>query len=1011
MTLLTIVSPAPVPPSFTHSFRTYRGMRLPPQLVTALQRARELRRAAARLAPHSEERRQATAHATAVQQAARRLARRYHRTVMAEQQQALERLRAPDPHFMYQRLRHGVGGDAHTSRGDGADIPDEDGHPPAAERFQSFFTSLFRETRPPPPGPSSPSWMAHVPTAPAGTGAHLSAPIAWEEVYMSLFPATRRFTPPTCPGQCVLCAQYRSQWQAWRDGHEDTPAPTWKPSLHTSRAAGPDGLPAELLRWTRPEDGRGLFPFRRAVCVLLARFLSRILHDGVPPASFTVNVTALLLKAARPGFEADFAPADPRNSRPITQSNVLAKLLELVITSRLTHWATSHRLISPQQVGFQQLRGAEWHVFTLRESLRARQRAGQRTYALFIDISKAYDRVSQPALWAVLRHMGVPEPLLRLLRVWGQMRTTSITVNGTPGTPFEMTSGVPQGSVLSPLLFNLYIESLSRYISSLPRYRGVDVLGMTLRHLLYADDIVLLADSESQLRMGLEAVAEWMGAWGLQLGVGSGKSEAMAFGAPLPTSPLEGGGYSIPWTDQYRYLGYLLRSDLTESHIPARLVTAMHAAAASFFYANATVRGLSPALQLQLLKSNVAGAVNYLRSVVYLDEDECASLDAVTTAIARRATGVYNRAPPREVWTRSQLLPFSSICARERVRLFLQLRYTPVPEDIAPRLLRRLMAERRTRASVRPDGNWAHWLGHTLRVESRYGPVRDHPRGYYDIPRVAGVYGRSLAFGRAQHAARRTPGLQLSPRPVMMDVRPAPISTAQHIADLHGHYHATPASLGTAHYSTPLSAQGPGTTGSLLALTTLRPEQLWFTMRMRFGRRALFTAPFLPLVGASGTTVESRMRAANRASACPLCGEGLYCLWHLLFECRYHTVCAARVTIRRTAAETLRRIVCHLLPHPTADPPEHDDRDLKAAIRSHDWDSEEGRRIIYQLFMAAPWQAAMAPRHWRLARAIGALFDQDRQQVARVRPAVNIWLHWANRSSRLLQAASVPRLE
>ena len=92
------------------------------------------------------------------------------------------------------------------------------------------------------------------------------------------------------------------------------------------------------------------------------------------------------------------------------------------------HWALHHRVIGEAQIGFLPRHGCEWHVLTFMESVRQSWRHKLDAYALFLDLKKAYDRVHPPALWAVLRRMGVPGTLVHLLADRSRRRTTTMEV-------------------------------------------------------------------------------------------------------------------------------------------------------------------------------------------------------------------------------------------------------------------------------------------------------------------------------------------------------------------------------------------------------------------------------------------------------------------------------------------------------------------------------------------------------------------------------------------------------
>jgi hypothetical protein len=123
-------------------------------------------------------------------------------------------------------------------------------------------------------------------------------------------------------------------------------------------------------------------------------------------------------------------------------------------------------MISPEQVAFLPYHSVESHVFTFTQLLRSRARHGEATRTLFVDLSKAYNRVSLASLWFLLRQMGVPDTIVELLDDWASKRRTRLRVNGELSDWYPMLAGTPQGDPLSCLLFNLYVEPLIRYIKS-----------------------------------------------------------------------------------------------------------------------------------------------------------------------------------------------------------------------------------------------------------------------------------------------------------------------------------------------------------------------------------------------------------------------------------------------------------------------------------------------------------------------------------------------------------------
>ena len=237
-------------------------------------------------------------------------------------------------------------------------------------------------------------------------------------------------------------------------------------------------------------------------------------------------------------------------------------------------------------------------------------------------MKSAYDSVNPAALWAVLDRMGVPPAMLNVLRDWSEKRVTTMTRDGFQSEQWHMAMGVGQGDVLSPLLFNLFCESLSRHILSLPGYNGITVgVGadaVNVKELKYADDICNPAETPNELQLVLNATVAWCDAWGMTLGLGMKKTEAVPFIPPRnikqhpPLPALSVKGVPVSWVTEYRYLGYNLRADLCEAGNISAMANKLSAQWQRYFHSSKLVRLHSPAFVLQLFKTVILGSTNYL---------------------------------------------------------------------------------------------------------------------------------------------------------------------------------------------------------------------------------------------------------------------------------------------------------------------------------------------------------------------------------------------------------------
>ena len=201
-------------------------------------------------------------------------------------------------------------------------------------------------------------------------------------------------------------------------------------------------------------------------------------------------------------------------------------------------------MISPAQAGFVVMHGCEYHIFTLLETLRDRVRHGQDTVLVFLDFKKAYDSVSQPLAWKVLHKLGIPSEFISLLESWTAQSRISLRMGGNLQKPFPQELGVPQGGVLSPIIFNFFIEVLLRHVNAKAGEFGVELAAVNaelagkdvppalrLLALAYADDVVLICRDMASAQKALDMVQEWAADFGMTIGVGQGKTEAMLVSA------------------------------------------------------------------------------------------------------------------------------------------------------------------------------------------------------------------------------------------------------------------------------------------------------------------------------------------------------------------------------------------------------------------------------------------------------------------------------------------------
>ena len=137
----------------------------------------------------------------------------------------------------------------------------------------------------------------------------------------------------------------------------------------------------------------------------------------------------------------------------------------------------------------------------------------------FIDYTKAFDFVDHSKLWKILKEMGIPDLLTCLLRnLYAGQEATIRTGHGTKDW-FPVGKGVCQGCILSPCLFNLYVERFMRNAGLEESQAGIKIARRNINNLRYADDTTLMAESEDGLKSLLMKVKEESEKVGLKLNI------------------------------------------------------------------------------------------------------------------------------------------------------------------------------------------------------------------------------------------------------------------------------------------------------------------------------------------------------------------------------------------------------------------------------------------------------------------------------------------------------------
>jgi exonuclease III len=306
-------------------------------------------------------------------------------------------------------------------------------------------------------------------------------------------------------------------------------------SLKSGKAAGIDEIRPEMLKALGPEGVQWL-----------TRVIQVAWNSGKAPGDWQTGVVIPIFKKGD--------RKECTNYRGISLLSLPGKVYAKVLEGRCREIVDSK--IQEEQCGFRGGRSTTDQLFTLRLLFEKAWEFANQVYCCFVDLEKAYDRVPRGMLWRVLQEYGVDGQLLKAITSLYDDCRSCVRVGGIKSTSFTVGVGLRQGCVLSPLLFIIYMDWIARRSQGC---EGVRIGDQKIRHLLFADDLVLFGSSEANLQHALEKFAAACVEAGMKISVA--KSEALVLSRTPTQCTLHVSGVPLRQVEKFKYLGVFFSSD------------------------------------------------------------------------------------------------------------------------------------------------------------------------------------------------------------------------------------------------------------------------------------------------------------------------------------------------------------------------------------------------------------------------------------------------------------------
>ena len=315
-------------------------------------------------------------------------------------------------------------------------------------------------------------------------------------------------------------------------------------ALKPDSAAGPDNITARYLKETA-----------NVLSLPLSIVFKRSLDEGVVPDDWRRgNITPIFKSGSK---------MSPGNYRPVYLTCIICKIMESIIRDDIVQHLSNHHLIHASQHGFTYSKSCQTNLLEYLNTLTKLVDEGHNIDVLYLDFAKAFDKVPHQRLLRKLEAYGIAGKVLAWIESWLTGRMQRVVLNGVVSDWDYVSSGVPQGSVLGPTCFVVFIDDLDEVVDLVNGfiYKFAD-------DTKYGKTVVDEADRE-QMQQCIDKLLEWADNW--QMEFNSSKCKILHVGNTNPRFTYTMGGYApggalLESVEKEKDIGVLIHESLKPSY-------------------------------------------------------------------------------------------------------------------------------------------------------------------------------------------------------------------------------------------------------------------------------------------------------------------------------------------------------------------------------------------------------------------------------------------------------------